>query len=33
MRHLDDLTIIETEIAEIIKPTKKEKEKATIKRT
>ncbi len=28
MRHLDDLTTIENEIAEILKPTKKEKEKA-----
>jgi hypothetical protein len=27
MRHLDDLTTIENEIAEILKPTKKEKEK------
>jgi hypothetical protein len=26
--HLDDLNMIETEIAEILKPTKKEKEKA-----
>ena len=28
MRHLVDLTTIETEIAEILKPTKKDKEKA-----
>jgi hypothetical protein len=28
IRHLDDLNTIETEIAEILKPTKKEKEKA-----
>jgi len=28
MRHLDDLTTIESEIAEILKPTKKDKEKA-----
>ena len=28
IRHLDDLNMIESEIAEILKPTKKEKEKA-----
>jgi hypothetical protein len=28
MRHLDDLSTIENEIAEILKPTKKEREKA-----